>query len=225
MGPGILEFLFHIEQSFPLLIDKYGFFTYVILSIIIVFETGLVITVFLPGDSLLFVAGASAAAGLLSLSWLIFFFFLAAVAGDTLSYWIGHNIGIKILQDRFPDLVKKEYLKRTNRYFARFGGKTIFIARFIPVIRTFAPFLAGVGAMQYQKFFIFNILSAIAWSVTITSLGYLFGLHPFIREHITWFIYGMVILILATVLVIVTALVRDFFRNKDAGGEEKGNAG
>jgi membrane-associated protein len=225
MGPGILEFLIHIEQYFPLLINKYGFFTYVILSIIIIFETGLLITVFLPGDSLLFVAGASAAAGMLSLIWLIFFFFLAAVAGDILGYWMGHHIGVKVLRDRFPDLVKKEYFDRTTRYFTRFGGKTIFIARFIPMIRTFAPFLAGVGAMQYQKFLIFNVLSAIAWSVTITSIGYLFGLHPFIREHITWFIYGMVILILATVLVIVTALVRDFLRNRDAGGEEKGNAG
>jgi membrane-associated protein len=221
MGPGILEFLIHIEQNFPLLIDKYGFLTYVILSIIIVFETGLVVTVFLPGDSLLFVAGASAAAGVFSLGWLIFFFFLAAVAGDILSYWMGHHIGVKVLRKRFPDLVKKEYLDRTNRYFARFGAKTIFIARFIPVIRTFAPFLAGVGAMHYQKFLIFNILSAITWSVTITSIGYLFGLHPFIREHITWFIYGMVILILATVLVLVVALVRDFLRNRDAGGAGK----
>lgn len=219
MGPGILEFLIHIEQFFPLIIEKYGFFTYVILSTIIIFETGLVVTVFLPGDSLLFVAGASAAAGLLSLGWLIFFFFIAAVAGDTLSYWIGHHIGVKVLRDRFPDLVKKEYLDRTTRYFTRFGGKTIFIARFIPVIRTFAPFLAGVGTMEYQKFLIFNILSAITWSVTITSIGYLVGLHPFIREHIIWFIYGMVILILVTVIVIVAALARDFLRNRGSPRE------
>ncbi len=225
MGPGILEFLIHIEQYFPLLIEKYGFFTYVILSVIIIFETGLVITVFLPGDSLLFVAGASAAAGLLSLSWLIFFFFLAAVAGDILSYWMGHHIGIKVLRDRFPDLVKKEYLDRTTRYFTRFGGKTIFIARFIPIIRTFAPFLAGVGAMQYQKFLIFNILSAITWAVTITSVGYLIGLHPLIREHIALFIYGMVVLILATVLVITAALARDFLRNRSSQRKGRGRAG
>ena len=216
MGPGILEFLIHIDQTFPLLIDKYGFFTYVILCTIIIFETGLVVTTFLPGDSLLFVAGASAAAGLLSLSWLIFFFFLAAVAGYTLNYWIGHHIGVKVLRDKFPDLVRKEYLDRTNRYFARFGGKTIFIARFIPIIRTFAPFLAGVGSMQYRKFLVFNILSAIIWSSAITSIGYLFGLNPFIREHIIWFIYGMAILILATILLIVATLVKEFFRNRDS---------
>ena len=215
MGPGILEFLIHIDQNFPLLIDKYGFFTYVILCIIIIFETGLVLTTFLPGDSLLFVAGASAAAGLLSMSWLIFFFFLAAVAGYTLNYWIGHHIGVKVLRNRFPDLVKKEYLDRTNRYFARFGGKTIFIARFIPIIRTFAPFLAGVGAMPYRKFVVFNILSAIIWAVTITSIGYLFGLNPFIREHIIWFIYGMAVLILATILLIIVTLIRGFFRNRN----------
>ncbi|MDD1707189.1 MAG: VTT domain-containing protein [Methanoregulaceae archaeon] len=216
MGPGILEFLIHIDQNFPLLIDKYGFFTYVILCIIIIFETGLVLTTFLPGDSLLFVAGASAAAGLLSMSWLIFFFFLAAVAGYTLNYWIGHHIGVKVLRNRFPDLVKKEYLDRTNRYFARFGGKTIFIARFIPIIRTFAPFLAGVGAMSYRKFIVFNILSAIIWAVTITSIGYLFGLNPFIREHIIWFIYGMAVLILATILLIIVTLIRGFFRNRNS---------
>ena len=216
MGPGILEFLIHIDQNFPLLIDKYGFFTYVILCIIIIFETGLVLTTFLPGDSLLFVAGASAAAGLLSMSWLIFFFFLAAVAGYTLNYWIGHHIGVKVLRNRFPDLVKKEYLDRTNRYFARFGGKTIFIARFIPIIRTFAPFLAGVGAMPYRKFIVFNILSAIIWAVTITSIGYLFGLNPFIREHIIWFIYGMAVLILATILLIIVTLIRGFFRNRNS---------
>jgi membrane-associated protein len=221
MGPGILEFLIHIDQNFPLLIDKYGFFTYVILCIIIIFETGLVVTTFLPGDSLLFVAGASAAAGLLSMSWLIFFFFLAAVAGYTLNYWIGHHIGVKVLRDRFPDLVKKEYLDRTHRYFARFGGKTIFIARFIPIIRTFAPFLAGVGAMRYRKFLVFNILSAIIWSSAITSIGYLFGLNPFIREHIIWFIYGMAILILATILLIVATLVRGFVRNRDSVEKEK----
>jgi membrane-associated protein len=222
MGPGILEFLIHIDQNFPLLIDKYGFFTYVILCTIIIFETGLVVTTFLPGDSLLFVAGASAAAGLLSLSWLIFFFFLAAVAGYTLNYCIGHHIGVKVLRDRFPDLVKKEYLDRTNRYFARFGGKTIFIARFIPIIRTFAPFLAGVGSMRYRKFLVFNILSAIIWSSAITSIGYLFGLNPFIREHIIWFIYGMAILILATILLIIAALVRGFFQNRDSVEKEKG---
>lgn len=225
MGPGILEFLIHIDQNFPLLIDNYGFFTYVILCIIIIFETGLVVTMFLPGDSLLFVAGASAAAGLLSLNWLIAFFFLAAVAGYTLNYWIGHHVGVKVLRDRFPDLVKKEYLDRTNRYFARFGGKTIFIARFVPVIRTFAPFLAGVGAMQYRKFLVFNILSAIIWSVTITSIGYLFGLHPFIREHIIWFIYGMAILILTTILIIAAALIRGFFRNRDSAEKEKEKVG
>jgi len=218
MWPGFLEFLIHIDQNFPLLIDTYGFFTYVILMVIITCETGIVITSFLPGDSLLFVAGASAAAGLLDLSWLLFFFFLAAVAGDTLNYWIGRHVGVRVLKEKFPDLVKKEYLDRTNRYFQRFGGKTIFIARFIPIIRTFAPFLAGVGAMEYRKFLVFNILSAAAWSVTITSAGYLFGTHPFIRDHIIWFIYGMAALILATVLVIIGALIRGFMRTRKRGG-------
>ena len=221
MWPGFLEFLIHIDQNFPLLIDTYGFWTYVILLVIITCETGFVITTFLPGDSLLFVAGASAAAGLLSFRWLVLFFFLAAVAGDTVNYWIGHHVGIRVLREKFPDLVRKEYLDRTSRYFQRFGGKTIFIARFIPVIRTFAPFLAGVGTMEYRKFLVFNILSAAAWSVTVTSIGFLFGSNPFIRDHIIWFVYGMAALILATILVTIAALLRGFLRmRKQAGAPE-----
>ena len=218
MWPGVLEFLIHIDQNFPLLIDTYGSWTYGILLIIITCETGFVITTFLPGDSLLFVAGASAAAGLLSFRWLVLFFFLAAVAGDTLNYWIGNHVGIRVLREKFPDLVRKEYLERTSRYFQRYGGKTIFIARFIPVIRTFAPFLAGVGTMDYRTFVVFNILSAAAWSVTMTSIGYLFGSCPFIRDHIIWFIYGMAVLILATILVTIAALIRGFLRTRKQGG-------
>jgi membrane-associated protein len=212
MWPGLLEFLIHIDRNFPLLIDTYGFWTYIILLVIITCETGLVITPFLPGDSLLFVAGASAAAGLLSFPWLLFFFFLAAVAGDGLNYWIGHHFGLRVLREKFPDIIRNEYLERTGRYFRLYGGKTIFIARFIPVIRTFAPFLAGVGTMDYRTFTVFNILSAAAWSVTMTSIGYLFGSCPFIREHIIWFIYGMAVLIVATIIVTVAALIRGFLR-------------
>lgn len=214
MWPGVWEFITHIDQNFPLLIDTYGFWTYAILLAIITCETGLVVTPFLPGDSLLFIAGASAAAGLLSLPWLFLFFFLAAVSGDCLNYWIGHRMGIRVLKDKFPELVKGEYLERTSRYFQRFGAKTIFIVRFIPIIRTFGPFLAGVGAMDWRTFMVFNILSAAAWSVTITSIGFLFGTHPFIRDHIIWFIYGMGVLILVTVLAMAGVLVRGCVRTR-----------
>jgi membrane-associated protein len=212
MWPGIWEFITHIDSNFPLFIDTYGFWTYAILMVIITCETGLVITTFLPGDSLLFVAGAAAAAGLLSLPWLFLLFFLAAVAGDCLNYWIGHNAGVRVVKEWFPDLMRREYLERTSRYFQRFGAKAIFVARFIPIIRTFAPFLAGVGAMDFRTFLLFNALSAAAWSVAITSIGFLFGTHPFIRDHIIWFIYGMGILILATVPVMAGALVRSYLK-------------
>jgi membrane-associated protein len=117
-----------------------------------------------------------------------------------------------VVKEWFPDLMRREYLERTSRYFQRFGAKAIFVARFIPIIRTFAPFLAGVGAMDFRTFLLFNALSAAAWSVAITSIGFLFGTHPFIRDHIIWFIYGMGILILATVPVMAGALVRSYLK-------------
>jgi membrane-associated protein len=220
MVPGILDFFVNIDQNFALIITEYGFWTYLLLFVIVTLETGLVVTSFLPGDSLLFVAGLSAASGLLNLYWLFGLFCLAGIAGNTLNYYVGHHIGIKVLRKKFPDLVKKEYLDRTERYFEKFGGKTIFIARFIPLIRTFAPFLAGVSSMNYRKFLIFTILSAGLWGAVMPTIGYFFGTNPFIRENIIWFIYGITILTLTTIVIIVTALVHGFFRSRKRSGDD-----
>jgi membrane-associated protein len=214
MIPGTLELFASIDQNVPLFITEYGFWTYMILFGIVVCETGLVITSFLPGDSLLFVSGLSAASGLLSLPVLYAIFWVAGVTGSILNYGIGRHVGTKVLREKFPDLVRKDYLDRTERYFERFGGKTIFISRFIPLVRTFAPFLAGVSRMDYRTFLIYSVLSAALWAAVMPTIGYLFGLSPWIQQYITWFIYGMIILMLATVVVIFVALIHGFIRSR-----------
>jgi membrane-associated protein len=214
MVPGSLDFFINIDQSMALIVSEYGFWTYLILFVIVTLETGLVVTSFLPGDSLLFVSGLTAASGILNIFWLIGLFFLAGIAGNMLNYWVGHHVGVKVLREKFPDLVKKTYLDRTERYFEKFGGKTIFIARFIPLVRTFAPFLAGVSSMNYRKFLTFSILSAALWGMIMPTIGYLFGTSPFIQENIIWFIYGMSILTLATIVIIIVALIHGFYQNR-----------
>lgn len=217
MIPGTLELFASIDQNVPQIITEYGFWTYLILFAIVVCETGLVITSFLPGDSLLFVSGLSAASGLLSLPVLYAIFWVAGVTGSILNYWIGRHVGTKVLREKFPDLVRKDYLDRTERYFERFGGKTIFISRFIPLVRTFAPFLAGVSRMEYRKFLIYSVLSAALWAAFMPTIGYLFGMSPWIQQYITWFIYGMIILMLATVVVIFLALIHGFIKSRRSG--------
>lgn len=217
MIPGAFDLFASIDQSVPLFISEYGFWTYLILFAIVVCETGLVITSFLPGDSLLFVAGLSAASGLLSLPVLVAIFWIAGITGSIVNYWIGRHVGTKVLREKFPDLVRKDYLDRTERYFERFGGKTIFIARFIPLVRTFAPFLAGVSRMEYRKFLVFSVLSAAIWAVVMPTIGYLFGTNPWIRENITWFIYGMAIIMFATIVVILLALIHGFIVSRRSG--------
>jgi len=210
----MLDFLLHIDQNLAYLITQFGPGAYFILFLIILLETGCIITVFMPGDSLLFVAGAGAASGLFTLSWLLLVFFLAAVTGDVLNYWFGHHIGLKVFRERFPDLVQKEYIERTTRYFERFGRKTILIGRFIPVVRTFAPFLAGIGTMNYRVFMFYNVLSALCWAVAVTGAGYLIGSVPWIMEHIGLIILIIITFTLATVIVIVLISLHGFLTRK-----------
>jgi membrane-associated protein len=210
MYPGVLEFILNIDQHLGLIVSQYGFWTYLILFIIIMLETGLVITPFLPGDSLLFVAGAMAAAGVLELPWLILVFVLAAIIGDTLNYWIGNYVGLQVVLKRYPTLIKREYITRTYGYFEKYGGKTIFFARFIPVVRTIAPFLAGVGSMNYRRFLIYNVVGAVAWTLTVVLAGYLLGQYSVIQENINLLIYLVVIVTIGTVLVIIYGLIQAY---------------
>lgn len=221
MLPGFIDFLLNIDQNLGPLISHYGIYAYLILFVIIVLETGLVVTPFLPGDSLLFVAGAAAASGLLDIYAIILVFIVAAIIGDTMNYWIGHFFGTKVFLQKFPGLIKKEYIDRTYGYFEKYGGKTIFIARFIPIVRTFAPFLAGVGSMTYRRFILFNVLGAIAWSIGITMLGYVFGTSAIVQAHINLLIYMVIAVTLITVGIIVWGLVKGLLHSRAQKAQEQ----
>ncbi len=185
-GPGTfkwwLDLLLHLDDQLKELIKDYGVWTHLILFAVIFCETGLVVTPFLPGDSLLFAAGAFAADNSLRIEWLLPLLIVAAILGDTVNYGIGHWIGEHAFSGKIPFL-KKAHLDKTHAYFEKYGGKTIIIARFVPIVRTFAPFVAGIGSMSYWKFLTYNVVGAIAWVVPILYAGYAFGQLEFIKKN------------------------------------------
>lgn len=188
-----IDLLMHMDQRLDLIIQTYGIWTYAILFSIIFFETGLVVTPFLPGDSLLFAAGTFASMGSLDILQLAVFLSIAAIMGDTVNYWIGYMTGSKVFTKKFR-LLNKRHLERTNRFYKRYGGKTIILARFVPIIRTFAPFVAGIGCMDYTRFLTFNVIGGLAWIVFFIFGGYFFGRIPFIRHHFTLVILTIIII-------------------------------
>lgn len=182
----------HLDKHLNTIIQSYGTWTYMVLFLIIFCETGLVIMPILPGDSLLFAAGAIAAMGFLDPFWLFGLLTIAAVAGDTLNYWIGHYMGPKVFQQSGSRFFKREYLERTHQFYERHGGKTIVIARFMPIIRTFAPFVAGVGSMSYWHFINYNIVGGVAWIAVFIFGGYMFGNIPAVKHNFTLVITGII---------------------------------
>ena len=179
----IIDFILHIDVHLGEIMNTFGGWTYAILFFIIFIETGLVVTPFLPGDSLLFAAGALAKlTGALDIKLLYLFMVVAAVLGDTANYWIGHFVGPKVFKQE-SKLFKKEYLERTHAFYEKHGGKTIFLARFIPIIRTFAPFVAGIGRMSYGHFISYNIIGGFIWPGVCLFSGYLFATNAFVQEH------------------------------------------
>jgi membrane-associated protein len=188
------DMLLHLDKYIDLLIRDYGMWTYLIFFIIVFCETGLVVTPFLPGDSLLFVAGTFAALGSLNLMWLLVILSAAAILGDTINYWIGNYIGPKVFQMQNSRVFRKEYLDRTHQFYEKYGPITIVIGRFIPIIRTFAPFLAGVGSMTYGKFLIYNVVGGILWIASFTLGGYFFGNLPFVKKNFTLVIVAIIII-------------------------------
>lgn len=194
MIDSLIPIFLHLDQNMTAVVQEYGFWTYFILFFIIFFETGLVIFPFLPGDSLLFVGGAAAAGGMLDLKLLLIVIILGAVIGDTVNYWIGNYLGLHVFLERFPTLVKKEYIDRTYGFYEKYGGATIFVARFVPLVRTFAPFLAGVGSMHYQRFLFYNALGGICWSVGFVMAGYYFGTLAVVQENMSVLIIGVMLL-------------------------------
>ncbi len=187
----LLDFLLHIDKYLGQIISTYGLVTYAILFTVIFIETGLVFTPFLPGDSLLFAAGAFAALGSLNIYWLLLLLSVAAILGDTANYWIGHFFGEQLVANpKIP--IKKEHIEETQKFFAKHGGKTIIMARFVPIVRTFAPFVAGVGKMSYGKFLSYNIVGGVAWVFLATLAGYLFGNIPMVQENFSLVVLGVV---------------------------------
>lgn len=214
MLPGLIDLFLHLDQNLPLVIEQYGIATYLLLFVIIFFETGLVVTPFLPGDSLLFVAGVVSAAGHLDPFLLLAVFIAGAILGDTANYWVGNFLGLRVFQRRFPEIIRQEYIDRTYDFFERYGGLAIFIARFVPLVRTFAPFLAGVGTMCYRRFLIYNVLGAVAWSVVLVAGGYFLGTVPVVNQHLNLLIYAVMALTAISVLYILYRVAHGYLRRR-----------
>jgi membrane-associated protein len=195
-----LDFLLHVDVYLNEIIVQYGAWTLAILFFVIFMETGVVVTPFLPGDSLIFAAATFAARGALN-PWMIFLVLsFAAVAGDTANYWIGHRVGARAYTGEVK-WIKKEYMERTHVFFEKHGGKTIFLARFVPIVRTFAPFVAGVSQMPYGFFIRWNMIGGITWVAVFTLLGYFFGNIPFVQKNFELVIIAIIVISLVPAVV------------------------
>jgi membrane-associated protein len=187
----LIDLFLHLDQHLSEVISRYGVWTHLILFLIVFAETGLVVTPFLPGDSLLFAAGTFAALGSLDLGLLVVLLIGAAIIGDTVNYWVGAWIGPRAFSGNIR-LLRKDYLDRTHAFYEKHGGKTIILARFVPIIRTFAPFVAGVGAMSYPRFLTYNIVGAVLWVGLFVPAGYFFGNIPTVRKNFTLVILAII---------------------------------
>jgi membrane-associated protein len=187
----VVDFFLHLDEHLNQIVTTYGVWTHLILFAIVFAETGLVVTPFLPGDSLLFAAGALAALGSLDLWLLVVLLIGAAILGDTVNYWVGAWIGPRAFSGNVR-LLRQDYLERTRAFYEKHGGKTIILARFVPIIRTFAPFVAGVGAMSYPRFIVYNIIGAVLWVGLFVPLGYFFGNMPTVKENFSLVIFAII---------------------------------
>jgi len=203
----LIDIALHLDQYLSAIISQYGLWTYAILFAVIFIETGFVVMPFLPGDSLLFAAGTFAALKSLDIGWLLLGFTAAAIIGDTVNYWIGHRMGPKVFCREDARFLKKEYLERTHAFYAKHGGKTIIIARFVPIIRSFAPFVAGVGRMSYGRFLAFNVIGGVAWVLLLTGVGYFFGNIPFVKAN-----YSVAIVVIIAISTVPIAV--EYLRSK-----------
>ncbi|HWQ71122.1 MAG TPA: DedA family protein [Desulfitobacteriaceae bacterium] len=188
----LMDFVIHIDRHLAEIIQNYGTWAYLILFIIIFSETGLVVTPFLPGDSMLFVVGALCTTGALNINLAILLLIIAAVVGNTLNYFIGKMIGERIMESRKNRFVKKEYIGKAQAFYDKYGGKAIFLSRFLPILRTFAPFVAGIGKMSFDKFSMYNIAGAAAWVLVFMLGGFFFGNIPIVKENLTYVIFGII---------------------------------
>ncbi len=212
----ILDIALHIDKYLSAIILQYGIWTYAILFVVIFIETGFVVMPFLPGDSLLFAAGTFAALKALKIGWLLLILSVAAVLGDTVNYWVGRRLGPKVFSREDARFFKKEYLDRTHAFYEKHGGKTIIIARFVPIIRSFAPFVAGVGRMSYGRFLFFNVIGGVGWVLLLTGAGYFFGTLPVVKNN-----YSIAVLVIIAISTVPIGV--EYFRNrrKKASGPSK----
>ncbi len=211
----VIDFFLHLDKHLGELIQQIGIWTYVPLFFVIFIETGIVIFPFLPGDSLIFAAGTLTALPESPLSIVVLFLSLAgaAILGDTVNYWIGHYIGPRVFTEKIPFL-KKEYLERTHQFYEKHGGITIFLARFIPIIRTFAPFVAGVGAMTYGHFIVYNILGGLVWTALFSFGGYFFGNLKIVQDNFS-------LVIVAIVVISVLPVFYEIIKNRINKGKQE----
>jgi membrane-associated protein len=204
-----VDIVLHLDAHLLMLVHQYGMWVYAILFAIIFAETGLVVAPFLPGDSLLFVTGALCGMGSLDLGIVLPLLVLAAFGGDNTNYWIGRLLGLRLLNKASPRFIKHEHLEKTHAFFDKHGGKTIIFARFLPIIRTFAPFVAGIGTMRYRLFVMFSALGSLAWIGSLTLAGYFFGNIPVIKNNLT-------LMIVVIIFISFIPAIREFIRHRRA---------
>lgn len=210
----LIDFVLHIDKYLAGLIDFFGVWTYLILFLIVFAETGLVITPFLPGDSLLFAIGVFAGAGYLQV-WISYFVLLvAAIIGDSVNYWIGNRFRMGAFKNKQARILKPKYLTKTHEFYEKYGGRTIVIARFVPIVRTFAPFVAGVGKMNYRTFFFYNVTGALLWVTSLLFAGYFFGGIQFVKDNFEYVIMGIIVLSLLPILI-------EYLRHKKLPKEQR----
>jgi membrane-associated protein len=203
----IIDIVLHLDRYLGAIIQQYGLWTYAILFVVIFIETGFVVMPFLPGDSLLFAVGTFAAIGSFKVGWLILVLSAAAILGDTVNYLIGHYVGPKVFAKEKARFFKKEHLERTHAFYEKHGGKTIIIARFVPIIRTFAPFVAGIGRMSYGRFIAYNVVGGVGWVVLLVGAGYFFGNIQVVRKNFS-------LAILAIIAISTVPIVTEFLRHR-----------
>lgn len=197
----LVDFILHVDKHLVEIISDYGTWTYLILFVIIFSETGFVVTPFLPGDSLLFVIGALGAKGTLSFEFALILLIIAALGGNTLNYFIGKIIGHRILAMKNSRIIKKEYLNKTHAFYAKHGGKAIIFSRFVPIIRTFAPFVAGLGKMSFLRYSIYNIIGGVSWVLLFMFAGYLFGNIDEVKNNFTYVIFAIIFVSLLPTII------------------------
>ena len=204
----IIDLFLHLDQFLGTMAIELGLLIYLVLFIIIFCETGFVVTPFLPGDSLLFISGALAGSGVLNLPVLILVIAIAAIIGDSVNFWIGRFSGAEIMKGRFSAFIKVEWIDYTREFYDKWGGVTIVLARFVPYIRTFAPFLAGIGDMNYRVFLLYNILGGVLWTGGIVLCGYIIGNIPFVQENVSILMWIVLFICLFAVGMVIKALIQ-----------------